>query len=923
VNLKLTKEQQEVVDHTLGTALVFAVAGAGKTTAMVHRIEKLVRENIFPPERILATSFAKSNVNDLKDALRAWPHCRPVEVRTLHSLGLNIVRLAQQEGHLPKLTFGDNDEESGSANQQLLTLAQGQARQLNMPFVEELDSLDRQDFLDYVGSCKSNLLYADLEAAKLPPAGVAHARQALAPVGPLHWYLDLFRLYEKVRQHRGQITYDDMLLTGWEVLVKYPEVLGKVQQSYECVLVDEFQDVNKAQSEILDLITKIHRNYMTIGDDDQTVYEWRGASPDYILKFQERYAARTYLIADNFRCPAAPLVLANQVIAHNKKRQPKRLSLTQGFRGEAKVYFDQDVPVMARRIVSQIQRLFRDGRTLNDMAILVRLNAQTPHIEQNLIAAKIPYRVSHPFYERAEIKTLIDYCRLAWVEEQMGVGSGNLQGTRLVKEAAESWNNISNRPKRYISKKHRDHIKMAMQLGRASPSHVLMNYAQLIDENWLVERLEKLATEIVGLAGYLDKPAGGALMDLEKKLKYKQFLRESSGFVQSGEAKAASVAAFIDYAHGYETLFAFMQHIRELAKSSAGRPNSDSDPAVTVSTIHKAKGLEWPVVFVPQCNEGMLPFLSDSSNNNLEEERRLFYVALTRTQHSLYLYCVRSEATSSFLEQADWKTALISVATLKKVLAKAPGQWLAEDALFVAKTVPSLKLQRYFELWWEAPPEQQQEIAHTMQRFYAAVEHHDLFRSVRLPPSGVALWRTISPLTGPASADKFPGLERYLPRTRTQPDISEKQKRQRTNRTIRPVTRRQAALGTVRPTSRPGANTKIRDDSLNKGMNDIRNQGKLATDDAIQGLVKNLGETNSVIRYMSRTELRRIGGFRVVEALARSLKSGDDSRTRKDEARKLLELIASTDPDPAARQDSLVVLERIGDGTNSPMKDER
>ena len=449
-----------------------------------------------------------------------------------------------------------------------------------------------------------------------------------------------------------------------------------------------------------------------------------------------------------------------------------------------------------------------------------------------------------------------------------------------------------------------------------------MNYAQLIDEDWLVERLEKLATEIVGLANNLDKPAGGALLNLEIRLRYKQFLRESSGFVQSGEAKAASVAAFIDYAQGYETLFSFMQHIRNLAKSSAGRPNSDSDPAITISTIHKAKGLEWPVVFVPQCNEGMLPFLSDSPNNNLEEERRLFYVALTRTQHSLHLYCVRSEPISSFLEQAGWKGALNSVATLKKVLAKAPGQWLAEDALLVAKTVPSLKLQRYFELWWEAPPEQQQEVAHTMQRFYAAVEYHDLFRSLRLPPSGAALWRTISPLTGPTSVDIFPGLERYLPRTRTQPDNSEEQKRQRTNRTNRPVTRRQAALGTVRPMSRPGPKPKIRDDSLNKGMNDIRNQGKLATDSAIQGLVKNLGETNSVIRYMSRTELRRIGGLRVVEALSRSLKSGDNSRTREDEARKLLELIASTDPDPAAQQSSLVVLERIGDGTNSPMKNE-
>jgi len=923
VNLRLTEEQQEVVDHTLGPALVFAVAGAGKSTAMVHRIEKLVRENVFLPERILATSFATSNVQDLKNNLRAWSHCQPVDVRTLHSLGLNIIRRAQQHGHLKELTIGDGDDGPASADQQMLSLAQGQAFNRDMSFVKELDSLDRQDFLAYVGTCKSNLQYADLEAAKLPPEGLLYAKQAPAPAGPLRWYLDLFRLFEEVRQQHGQITYDDMLLTGWEMLVKYPEVLRELQQTYDCVLVDEFQDVNMVQSEILDLITIRHRNYMAIGDDDQTVYEWRGASPDYILNFQERYAARTYLIADNFRCPAAPLVLANQVIAHNKKRQPKQLSLTQGFRGEAKVYFDQDVPVMARRIVSKIQQLLRGGHTLNELAILVRLNAQTPHIEQNLIAAKIPYRVSHPFYERPEIKTLINYCRLAWVEQQMGAGSGNLQGASLGRAVDKSWNNIANRPKRYISKKHRDQIKRAMQLGRASPSQVLMNYAQLIDEDWLVERLEKLATEIVGLASNLDKPAGGALLNLESRLRYKQFLRESSGFVQSGEAKAASVAAFIDYAQGYETLFSFMQHIRNLAKSSAGNPNSDSDPAVTISTIHKAKGLEWPVVFVPQCNEGMLPFLSDSPNNNLEEERRLFYVALTRTQHSLHLFCVRSEPISSFLEQAGWKSALNSVATLKKILAKAPGQWLAEDALIVAKTVPSLKLQRYFELWWEVVPEQQQEIAHTMQRFYAAVEHHDLFRSLRLPPSGAAVWRTISPQKAPASADNFPGLERYLPRTRTQPDISEKQKRQGTNRTTRPVIRRQSALGTVRPMSRPGPKLKkIRDDSLNKGMNDVRNQGKLATDSAIQGLVKNLGETNSVIRYMSRTELRRIGGLRVVEVLSRSLESGDDSSTRENEARKLLELIASTDPDRAAQQRSLVVLERLGDGTNSPMKNE-
>jgi hypothetical protein len=370
------------------------------------------------------------------------------------------------------------------------------------------------------------------------------------------------------------------------------------------------------------------------------------------------------------------------------------------------------------------------------------------------------------------------------------------------------------------------------------------------------------------------------------------------------------VAAFIDYAHGYETLFSFMQHIRELAKSKAGKPRSGSDPAVTISTIHKAKGLEWPVVFVPQCNEGIIPFISENHNDNLEEERRLFYVALTRARQTLYLYCVRTEPISRFLEQAEWKTALNSVSTLKKVLDKAPSQWLAEDALIVAKTVPSLNLQRYFELWWNAPPEHKQEVAHTMQRFYLAVENHNLFRRVRLRPSGQALWRSISTIPASTSADIFPGLERYLPRTQSKPDIPEKQKRQRTN-------------GTTRPMTRPGHKPKIREDSLSKGMNNIRNQGKLATDNDIQGLVKNLADSNSVIRYMSRTELRRIGGLRVVDALCCSLKGEGVARTNLDEARLLLELIINTDPDPAAKQRARVVLERIGDGKNPLMGDER
>jgi DNA helicase-2/ATP-dependent DNA helicase PcrA len=266
---------------------VFAVAGAGKTTAMVHRIERLVREGIHGPERILATSFGRSNVVDLQESLKRWPACNQVKPRTLHSLGLGIIRQAQRLGFLKTLKSNqDTGDGLSSVNQSILNQTLAQARQRQLPFVRELDGMDRGDFLDYVGSCKSRLQYPDLEAAKLPQAARCKARQAKKPIGLLSWYLELYGLFENVRQQKGLIAYDDMLMSGWETLVTYPEVLEAVRGSYDCILVDEFQDINKAQSEILDLLSEPHRNYMAIGDDDQTIYEWRGASPDFILNFQ-------------------------------------------------------------------------------------------------------------------------------------------------------------------------------------------------------------------------------------------------------------------------------------------------------------------------------------------------------------------------------------------------------------------------------------------------------------------------------------------------------------------------------------------------------------------------------------------------------------------------------------------------------------
>lgn len=270
MSLRLTDEQQAIVAHNEGPALVFAVAGAGKTTALVHRLERLVRERVFEPRKILATSFSRLAVDDLKRALSRWPHTQGIQVSTLHALGYRIVRKAASEGLL-KLSEA---REEGS-EQALLQRTLRRARELRLPWVPELENLEAEDFLSYVGACKGNLQYADLEGAGLPPAALRVASQAQAPK-ELEWYLELYKLMEQVRREEGLLTFDDMLMTGWEVLVRYPGILQTVQKAFQAVLVDEFQDVNLAQSEMLDLITQPHRNYMAVGDDDQTIYEWRG-----------------------------------------------------------------------------------------------------------------------------------------------------------------------------------------------------------------------------------------------------------------------------------------------------------------------------------------------------------------------------------------------------------------------------------------------------------------------------------------------------------------------------------------------------------------------------------------------------------------------------------------------------------------------
>ena len=744
----LTPEQAAVVAHDRGPALVYAVAGAGKTTSMVHRIERLVREGVFAADRVLATSFGRSNADDLRRDLAPWPHCAPVDVRTLHSLGRQFIVWAQQAGHYPSLRLNQNGNGSDPTHG-LFYRSLAIARAQGAAYAGELDGLDRDDFLDFVDRCKGNLAYADLEGAGLPPAALEKAVQAEAPTD-LPWYLDLYRLFERVRLEQGVVTFSDMLLTGWEALVRYPEVLARAQRSYDCVLVDEFQDINLAQAEMLDLITAPHRNYMAIGDDDQTIYEWRGASPDFILGFAERYGARRYFISENFRCPAGPLVLANAAIRHNRRRQAKQLRLTRGLGGRTEVRAVDGPQAAANAVLAEVLALQQRGASLNELAVLVRLNAQTAYIEQTLISNDVPYRYSDRFFDRPEVKTLIAYARLAWYERELRAGRNPFTVPARIAAFTEDWGAACNRPTRYLRNVLRDKVAERVVLSGQPLTTVL---ALSAEEN---SRLADLADDLDWLADHLNENAHTVLETLDERLGYQAYLQRSSGSAETGAGRAATVAAFIEFARGQGSLPEFLSQVKRLSDESRNGDGEVSE-AVTLSTIHQAKGREWPIVVVPDGNEGVLPF----RNDNLEEERRLFYVAVTRSRRDLLLLHDRNKATSRFLTECGHTLALPVLQAVRRALSVPPERLTVAEVIALTQGVTGLGLGSYFGSWWQAASARRQALAREVQRFLLAAERYGLSAYLGLKPKLLSPWREIAPVSA-SEAAAFP-LERLLP----------------------------------------------------------------------------------------------------------------------------------------------------------------
>lgn len=685
--MAFTPEQRRIVEHGEGHALVFATAGSGKTTTLVGRIQHLVTDQGVRPERVLATTFTREARASLHQKLAEHPECAGVRVLTLHALATQIVSRAR-EMNLTALVMGEEHFSLrlfSAARQEL----RAGLRENERERASRLWQMPYQDFATYLSIQKGNL--------RLPyvPAGLPPEAAALVtpPDGGADLYAQLYARHDELRRQEGKFDYDDVIVAAWTLMSCFPALRHDISARWDFVNVDEFQDVNLAQSEMMHLVASQVRSFMAIGDDDQTIYQWRGAHPRFILEFARRYGAQQYSLSSNFRCPLGVIALADRVIDRNRVRAPKRLRATRGGSG---VHLHPPRVGEAARIAIQA---IREGRDPEAIVVLLRTYAQSAEIEQVLLEERVPYRLvgSAPFYLRPEVKGLTAYIELALAD--LDVSLGHSLSPERRDHLQYLWRAVANRPSRYLRTADIENIGRRAWRGGKTLAATLQEHAP----PHASQAVALLATWLDFLSGDLGTvPGKDVLLDFVDAIGYRRHLIETAPTTEYGEERAGSVDALAEMAQT-RSLGDLITHLAELHEqvryeASLRQRGEDNVPRVTLMTAFRAKGLEWPVVIIPDCVSGIYANKPHPDPAAGEEERRVFYVALTRAREELHLV-VGDDDTTPFLRDVDHEAVAAQHDRLDGLLSRDPGTWSAGDTLEAAQLLARHEHQAFIQGW--------------------------------------------------------------------------------------------------------------------------------------------------------------------------------------------------------------------------------
>ena len=602
----LNEAQREAVTAPHRSTLVLAGAGSGKTRVLVHRIAWLIRVDGVAPQQLLAVTFTNKAAAEMRnriEALLGFP-TRHFWIGTFHGLAHRLLRI-----HWSEAGLAEGFQIMDSADQLRMV------RRLLKDLQLDENEWDPKEIQWFINAQKDE----GLRPERVDDDGNAGRRQMI----------DLYARYEKACSDSSVVDFAELLMRALELFRENPELLAQYQERFRHLLVDEFQDTNAIQYNWLKLIAGSTGIPFVVGDDDQSIYRWRGARVENLFSFQKHFPGTEVIrLEQNYRSTGTILKAANEIISHNSSRLGKNL-WTEGGKGELiKLYAAFNERDEADFVVNRITDFVDQGNSRSDVAVLYRSNAQSRVFEETLLAAGIPYRVygGLRFFERAEIKDALAYLRLI-----------------ANRDDDPSFERVVNTPTRGVGARTMDAVR---EYARESGTSLWRAAGAIIAEDLLPKRSSKAVWGFLSLVDRLD--AETREMPLHDQVRE---VTRASGLIAhhgregqlAGEAKVENLEELVSAAQGViqdedSDLPPLAEFLSYAVLESGDAQAEDYEDSVQLMTLHSAKGLEFPLVFLAGLEDGLFPHQrSITDANGLEEERRLCYVGLTRAQQQIYL----------------------------------------------------------------------------------------------------------------------------------------------------------------------------------------------------------------------------------------------------------------------------------------------
>ncbi|MBQ8519116.1 MAG: ATP-dependent helicase, partial [Agathobacter sp.] len=585
--MKFNESQLSAIQHKDGPMLVLAGPGSGKTATLVERTKNLILKHGVSPSNILVITFTKAAANEMKlrfqkemeqESGEPYHGTAQVTFGTFHAIFFMVLKLAYHYNSSNIIS----DEIKYQAMRELI-------HRYGLEYRDENELLSG--------------IFGEISMIKNSRIPLEHfySTQCGEDV-----FRKIFRDYEAVLKKHRLIDFDDMLTLTYELFKERPDILSAWQKKYQYILVDEFQDINQIQYDIVRMMAAPENNLFMVGDDDQSIYRFRGSKPEIMLHVPKDYPEVKQIQLDvNYRCPKDVVELSQKLIAHNKERFSKKVV---AWKKEGCVRFEQ---FNTQRdeilfIIKEIEACLQKGYALSDIAILFRTNMQPRYLMEQLMAYNVDFKT------RDQIPNLYDH----WIAKDIRAYIDIAQGSRARKDFLM----ILNKPKRYIGRDSLCESQVAFD-----------EWEKMYDEQpWIAERIEKLHYDIK----MLEKMAPYAAINyIRHGIGYDDYIIEYAQYRNLNKEDLCDVLDELQAsAKGFQNYQAWELHIKEYTEElrEKAKKKQENPNAVTLSTLHSAKGLEFKSVFIIDANQGITPYKKAVLDKDIEEERRLFYVGMTR-----------------------------------------------------------------------------------------------------------------------------------------------------------------------------------------------------------------------------------------------------------------------------------------------------